>query len=93
MIDGFVSWVIGSVYLVSIILFALMIIMKRRPVGVSLAWLVLLFALPVAGFFFYLLFGSRRLGSRRLKRMEQLHPDYAQWSDHLSRVINACGIR
>ncbi|MDD7806032.1 MAG: cardiolipin synthase [Endozoicomonas sp. (ex Botrylloides leachii)] len=89
MTNSVFSWVVGPVYLVSIILFALMIIMKRRPVGVSLAWLVLLFALPVVGVVFYLLFGSKRLGSRRLSRMKQIYPDYQQWSNHLSRVINA----
>ncbi len=78
----------GAAYLASIVLFAIMVIMKRRPVGVSLAWLVLLFALPIAGFVCYLLFGSRRLGSRRLKRSKQLYPDYEQWSSHLSRVIS-----
>ncbi|WP_263078182.1 cardiolipin synthase [Endozoicomonas sp. Mp262] len=81
------SFVVGATYLASIILFALMVIMKRRPVGVSLAWLVLLFALPFAGFICYLLFGSRRLGSKRLKRIAKLYPDYEQWSEHLSRVI------
>ena len=53
-----------------------------------LSWLVLLFALPVAGFGFYLLFGSKRLGAKKLKRLESLYPDYEQWSGHLSRVIN-----
>ncbi len=91
MSENFPSLLVGTAYLTSIILFAMMIIMKRRPVGVSLAWLVLLFALPVAGFFFYMLFGSRRLGSRRLKRIEQLYPDYEQWSTHLASVISDSG--
>ncbi len=91
MSESFPGLLVGTAYLISIILFAFMIIMKRRPVGVSLAWLVLLFALPVAGFFCYMLFGSRRLGSRRLKRIEQLYPDYEQWSAHLSCVISDSG--
>ncbi len=81
------SGIFGFIYLSSIIAFAILVIMTRRPVGVSLAWLVLLFALPVAGFGLYLLFGSRRLGTRRLKRIKAIYPDYEQWYQHLSRVI------
>lgn len=82
------SWLFGAAYLGAIIAFAVLVIMTRRPVGVSLAWLVLLFALPVAGFVLYLLFGSPRLGTHRLKRMRKLYPDYTQWSQHLSRIIS-----
>ncbi len=81
------SWIIGTAYLGTIVAFAVVVIMRRRPVGVSLAWLVLAFALPVAGFFLYFLFGSPRLGARRLQRMHALYPDYAQWSQHLARII------
>ncbi len=81
------SWLFGAAYLAAIVAFAVVIIMKRRPVGVSLAWLVLLFALPIAGFVLYLLFGSPRLGFRRVKRLRELSPDYAQWSQHLARII------
>lgn len=91
MTDSLSSFVVGITYLAGTVLFALVIIMKRRPVGVSLAWLVLLFALPFAGFACYLLFGSKRLGSKRLKRMAQLYPDYEQWSAHLCQVISHNG--
>ncbi|WP_257266573.1 cardiolipin synthase [Endozoicomonas sp. ONNA2] len=82
------SWLFGAAYLSAIIAFAVVVIMTRRPVGVSLAWLVLLFALPVAGFVLYLLLGSPRLGIGRLKRMHALYPDYAQWYQHLARIIS-----
>ena len=85
------SWysiLFGGVYLALIAAFALNIIMHRRSVGVSLAWLVLVFALPVAGFGCYLLFGPRRLGATRLKRLDKLYPDYQQWSNHLTSVIS-----
>ena len=85
------SWLFGTAYLAAIIAFAIVVIMTRRPVGVSLAWLVLLFALPVAGFVLYLLFGSPRLGARRVKRLRELSPDYAQWSQHLARITSQGG--
>ena len=84
---NWISWLLGLFYIGAIVLFVIVVIMTRRPVGVSLAWLVLLFALPFAGFFLYLMFGSPRLGSRRIKRMHALYPDYTQWHQHLSRII------
>ncbi|PJE80991.1 Cardiolipin synthase A [invertebrate metagenome] len=85
--DSWFSLLIGAGYFATIILFAVNVIMKRRSVGVTLAWLVLLFAIPVAGIVCYLLFGSRRLGTRRMNRIKQLYPDYTQWCEHLSNVI------
>ena len=81
------NWLLGFIYIAITLGFVIAIIMQRRPVGVSLAWLVLLFALPGAGFVFYLMFGSRRLGMRRMQRMRTLYPDYAQWYQHLAKVI------
>ncbi len=52
------------------------VIMKRRPVGVSLAWLVLICILPLAGALFYLLIGERRLGKHRAARAAALLEPY-----------------
>ena len=41
---------------------AVRIIMRRRPVGVSLAWLTVVFVFPLAGAAVYLTFGDRRYG-------------------------------
>jgi cardiolipin synthase len=41
------------------------VIMRRRPVGVSLAWLTIIMVFPFAGAVIYLLFGELRLGQRR----------------------------
>ncbi|OQX39791.1 MAG: cardiolipin synthase [Oceanospirillales bacterium LUC14_002_19_P2] len=81
------SLLAGGAYLALIIGFALTIMFQRRPVGVSLAWLVLLFALPLAGIILFLMFGTRRLGTKRVKRAEALYPTYEQWSRHLKEVI------
>lgn len=54
------------------VLVAVRVIMRRRPVGVTLAWLVLLLLLPVVSVFLYALVGEVRLGSRRLRRYREL---------------------
>lgn len=53
--------------------------MRRRPVGVTLAWLVLLISTPLFGAFIYLLVGERWLGSRRLRRVAAIQKPYQAW--------------
>ena len=47
------------IHAVIIIGFTIRVIMMRRPVGVTLAWLILIFALPFAGAVMYLFIGER----------------------------------
>lgn len=59
-----------------VITFAVRVIMQRLPVGVSLAWLLVLALLPYVGVVLYLLFGERFLGvkhTHRRARLQQLH--------------------
>ncbi len=81
------STIAGVGYFALIIAFVLIIIKKRRPVGVSLSWLLLLFALPVAGIILFLMFGTQRLGSQRLKRAESLAPSYREWFKHFKQLL------
>ncbi len=62
-----------------IALLAVRIVMRRRPVGVTLAWMLLLFALPVAGVVAYLMFGERYLGRLRAERGKQIQHFYQSW--------------
>jgi cardiolipin synthase len=54
-----------AVHWVIVVGLALRIVMRRPPVGVSLAWLAVIFSVPFLGAFIYLLFGEKRLGRRR----------------------------
>ena len=81
------STIAGLGYFAMIAAFVLIIVMKRRPVGVSLSWLLLLFVLPVAGIVLFLMFGTRRLGNKRLKRAEAFAPTYNEWLNHLKQVL------
>jgi cardiolipin synthase len=48
------------------------IILKRRPVTTSLAWLVVLVFVPIFGLFVYFLVGETRLGRRRWTDFDRL---------------------
>jgi cardiolipin synthase A/B len=55
------------------------VIMRRRPYGVNLAWLVVVLVVPFLGGFFYLLFGENRISERRTERAKLSHDLYLQW--------------
>jgi cardiolipin synthase len=59
-----------------LIAIALRVIMKRPTTGVALAWLFLVATLPFVGAIAYLLFGERRVGGMRARRIAALRPDY-----------------
>jgi cardiolipin synthase len=54
------------------VLAAVRLLYRKREVNTTLAWLFLLFGLPVIGVVLYLLFGDHRLGHRRMKMGERL---------------------
>jgi len=61
----FVDWTIR-------VALSVRIITRRRPLTTSLAWLVIVFFLPLAGAVLYLTFGEVRLGRRRHARYREL---------------------
>ncbi|ALP43488.1 cardiolipin synthase [Aeromonas schubertii] len=63
---------------------SLRVIFKRRPIGASLAWLSLIYAIPFAGVGFYILFGEIRLGRRRGERAKTMYTPYAVWIRQLA---------
>ncbi len=67
---------LAILYALIIIGLSVRIIMRRLPPGVSLAWLILIVLLPLAGAFAYLLVGERRIGRRRADRAKKLLARY-----------------
>lgn len=55
------------------------VVMRRPPIGVSLAWLAVICSLPFVGAGIYLLFGEKRLGHERVRRIQAQNDDLAAW--------------
>lgn len=55
---------------------SLRVIMRRPAVGVALAWMFLVAAVPGLGAVFYLLIGERRVGAKRARRIATFRTDY-----------------
>ena len=61
------------------------VIMRRRPVGVSLAWLAVIFSVPFVGALIYLFIGENRIGEKYLKRAAKIHNIYNEWQRELQK--------
>ena len=55
------------------------IVMVRLPVSTSLAWMTLIFFLPLGGVTAYLVLGEKRLGSRFSARSRAVYERYSRW--------------
>lgn len=59
------------------------ILFRHLPVGATLAWLIVLFALPLLGSALYLFIGENRLGQKRAQRWRDIHDLYREWQGRL----------
>lgn len=74
-----VGFIIFGFYIVLIISVVIRVIMRRRPIGISLAWLALIFAIPFLGVIAYLILGEIKLGRRRALLARAMYQPYIQW--------------
>ena len=59
---GWITLIVFTVDLIVRVGLSVRVIMRRLPVGVSLAWLFVVLMIPLLGAFAYLLLGELRLG-------------------------------
>ncbi|MEH0689584.1 cardiolipin synthase [Vibrio cholerae] len=62
----------------------LRVVHKRRAVSVSLAWLMIIYILPVVGVGCYFLFGELNLGRKRAERAKEMLAPFASWFSKLN---------
>jgi cardiolipin synthase len=63
------------------------IIKVRLPVATSLAWLILVFFLPMVGAIAYLVLGEKRLGGKFMERTRTIKDRYDSWLQNLPPKI------
>ena len=61
------------------------VLFRHLPVGTTLSWLIVLFALPLLGSALYLFIGENRLGQKRAQRWRDIHDLYRDWQNRLKR--------
>lgn len=91
----FFSTLILTAHWLIVIGLSLRVIARRLPVGVSLAWLSVVFSVPFAGAAAYLFFGGKRLGGTRIARQsvaeDAAKADARGLKDHLETSSPARG--
>ena len=77
-----VSWLAVAVLVLHwslVLALSARVIMRRRPLGVLLAWMALILSVPVLGILVYLFVGESRVGARYVKRGNAIQDHYTQW--------------
>lgn len=78
-----INWLLLFGYWFMIAGVTLRVMMKRRAVPSAMAWLLVIYILPLVGIITYLLFGELNLGKRRAERSKALWLSTAQWIEEL----------
>jgi len=81
------TWLDSEIYIVlsATLYFSLLalvsfrVVLTRNQIGVSLAWLLLIFALPLVGMVGYFIFGELTLGAKRSKQRKLLAGEFLNW--------------
>ncbi|MFM2482197.1 cardiolipin synthase [Celerinatantimonas sp. YJH-8] len=74
-----ISRIVAIFYTLLLFAVALRVIMRRRDIGFSLAWLALIMGIPLAGLVLYGLFGELKLGNRRAEQSRLMYRPYKSW--------------
>lgn len=83
-----ISWLSLFVYWLLIAGVTLRILMKRRTVPSAMAWLLVIYILPLVGIIAYLSFGELYLGKQRAERAKAMWPSTANWLQNLKKCPN-----
>lgn len=75
-LHSIVGWIFAGLYWLLTAAVTIRIIARRRPVSVTLAWLLIIYIVPVMGAVLYLLFGELNLGRRRVARANEMIAPY-----------------
>lgn len=62
------------------------VILRKRPHGVTIAWLIVILLVPFVGAFFYIFFGENRISDKRAERTLKSLRHYQTWLQSLQNL-------
>ncbi len=86
----------------------LRVVFRRSSVSVSLAWLMVIYIIPIVGVIFYFLIGELNLGRKRAERAKEMFTPFGEWfhslndcqahmpevmGAHISKIDELCNYR
>ncbi|WP_318471267.1 cardiolipin synthase [Photobacterium leiognathi] len=78
------TWIGVFAYWLLIAAVTVRVVFKRRVVGVSLAWMMIIYIVPIGGVIAYLLFGELNLGKKRAERAREMFLPFGNWFKQLN---------
>ncbi|OTQ75281.1 MULTISPECIES: cardiolipin synthase [unclassified Gilliamella] len=79
-----VSTLIFLIYWLLIVSTTLRIVFKRRPTTYVIAWMLVIYILPIIGVLLYFALGEAHLGQQRAKRAQKMRPTITKFINRLS---------
>ncbi len=61
---------------------------KKQAVSITLAWLLVIYMIPLFGIIAYLVLGEIKLGRRRAESFKKLAPLYKEWFNSFDLCYN-----
>jgi len=83
---AFISSALVATIVVTLAVVSLIIVPRNRRPQSALAWLLLIFVLPIIGFLLFATFGSRRLPQRRRQQQANINRYIIETSEGMDRV-------
>lgn len=71
----------------AVVAFSVRVIMRRRPVGVLLAWIAMILSVPLLGILLYLFIGENRVSRTYLRRGLAIRARYEEWRSSLCEEV------
>ena len=75
-LHSIIGWIYAGLYWLVTAAVTIRVIALRRPVSVTLAWLLVIYIVPIVGAILYILFGELNLGRKRATRSGQMLEPY-----------------
>ncbi|OCG30012.1 cardiolipin synthase [Gilliamella sp. Choc4-2] len=83
-----ISTLIFLVYWLIIVATTLRVVFKRRPTTYVIAWMLVIYILPIVGVILYFALGETHLGQQRVKRSQKMRPTIVKFINRLSDFPN-----
>ncbi len=88
-IFGFSLIWVPIVHAIIVILFGFRLISVRRPVGVAIAWFLIVVLFPLAGISLYILIGERPVGRKLTRKIIRMDKEYAAITENIRQRYQA----
>lgn len=88
-IFGFSLIWVPIVHAIIVILFGFRLISARRPVGVAIAWFLIVVLFPLVGISLYILIGERPVGRKLTRKIIRMDKEYAAITENIRQRYQA----